>query len=629
METTSNQTRNKDGVPIWSGDAGTFVAYEEQCLVWEQGFAPHKRATCAPRLISELQGAARRLVLGKPPDWVSYPGGVRKLMNHLRQALGKPQLAELGEFLSKYFKGTKRRPQETINEYVTRKSESYMRACQALQRVTPTAKTTPSTTTAGSGWQPHWENTHSRRSSIDASETGSQANQGDDENETTTASTANQQEGNRGWDNWGSGYGGWSSWWGSSWGWGNSYYGGQAWPSQWQQQEWYSREDVSETAPEILPDFVQGWLLLQDAGLSLAERNVVQTALAGDFAFAKVAQELRNQLPETEVRRHDQHHRASGFLGDEISDGDDGALSDGGREDWTEEGLVAWEDAEKEAQAAMVVAAQAKRTLREARMKQLQVKQSRKYYKVPPSSGRSAGHVPDDSRMTCLACGKIGHRAANCPSKSTGSQSANSAEESAPFVCFSTTPEQEDPVTYYLDEPECQAAWSAETPMTTHEAVKAGYAVVDGGATKTLGSVTAIENILAINHKKWGKDKLKGVDQANRPLFGFGNSTENRCLSTVKLGVQAGAHEGELSVHALGQGSGPVLLSVDTLRRLKAVIDFDSDLAVFRALDDSRVIKLARSQTGHQLLPLTENWWDCSFTARKNIPGLDVYLPQE
>ncbi|CAE7559277.1 unnamed protein product, partial [Symbiodinium necroappetens] len=180
------------------------------------------------------------------------------------------------------------------------------------------------------------------------------------------------------------------------------------------------------------------------------------------------------------------------------------------------------------------------------------------------------------------------------------SHTANSAEEAAPFVCFCTAPESEDPVTYYLDEPECQAAWSAETPMTTQEAVKAGYAVVDGGATKTLGSVTAIENILAINNQKWGKDKLKGVDRDNRPLFGFGNSTENRCLSTIKLGVQAGAQEGELSVHALGQGSGPVLLSVDTLRRLKAVIDFDSDLAVFRALDDSRVLKLARPGSAFQ-----------------------------
>ena len=465
---------------------------------------------------------------------------------------------------------------------------------------------------------------------MDASEQSSQADPGDDDHETTTASTGRAWEASTSWDNWGSNYGSWSSWWGSSWNWNNQYYGNQSRPPQWNQQDWYAQPEAAEPAPEILPDFVQGWLLLQDAGLTLAERNVVQTALAGDFAFARVAQELRNQLPEAEVRKHDQHHRASGFIGDEISDGDDGALSDGGREDWTEDGLVAWEEAEREAQTALLAAATAKRTLREARMKQLQVKQSRKYYKVPSSGGRgNTGHVPDDSRMTCLACGKVGHRAANCPNppKSTGSQSAHSAEESAPFVCFCSAPEEEQMHNYYSDELDYQAAWSAETPMTTQEAVKTGYAVIDGGATKTLGSVTALENILAINHRKWGKDQLKEVDRSNRPLFGFGNSTENRCLSTIKLGVQAGDHSGELSVHALGQGTGPVLFSVDTLRRLKAVIDFDNDLAVFRALDESRVIKLTRSQTGHQLLPLTENWWNSSFTAREKIPGLDAYLP--
>ncbi|CAE7028551.1 unnamed protein product [Symbiodinium sp. CCMP2592] len=634
METTSNQTRTKDGVPIWSGDTATFVAYEEQCLLWEQGIAPHKRGTCAPRLISELQGAARRLVMGKPPEWVSYPGGVRKLMNHLRQALGKPQLAELGEFLSKYFKGTRRRAQETINEYVTRKSEAYMRACQALQRVTPTSKPASSNQQQSSWRQPYWETSQSRRSSVDASEMGSQADQEDDEAETTAASTGRARNSSSGWDNWGSdySYGGWSSWWGSSWNWDNQYYGNQSWPSQWNQQDWYARTEAVDTAPAILPDFVQGWLLLQDAGLSLAERNLVQTALAGDFAFDKVAQELRNQLPETEIRKHDQHHRASSFIGEDISDGDDGALSDGDRDSWTEEGLAAWDEAEKEAQTALVAAAHAKRTLREARMKQLQVKQSRKYFKVPSSGGRgSTGYVPDDSRMTCLACGKVGHRAAHCPNppKPAGTQAANSAEEEAPFVCFSTAPEEEHGCNYYSDEIEPQAAWSVATPMTTHDAVKAGYAVIDGGATKTLGSVTALENILAINHRKWGKNQLKEVDRGNRPLFGFGNSTENRCLSTIKLGVQAGNHEGELSVHALGQGTGPVLFSIDTLRRLKAVIDFDNDLAVFRALDENRILKLARSQTGHQLLPLTENWWSSSFTAREKIPGLDAYLPKE
>ena len=58
-------------------------------------------------------------------------------MTHLRQALGKPRVNEVTDLLATYFKGTKRRSGETMNEYTTRKTEAYMRASPALQRVQP------------------------------------------------------------------------------------------------------------------------------------------------------------------------------------------------------------------------------------------------------------------------------------------------------------------------------------------------------------------------------------------------------------------------------------------------------------------------------------------------------------
>ena len=84
--------RSKDGVPSWDGDAKTFQEYEEVALMWEQGVAHHKRDLCGPRLISELTGAARRFIIGKKADWVSYNGGVQKLLGHLRANLGLPQI---------------------------------------------------------------------------------------------------------------------------------------------------------------------------------------------------------------------------------------------------------------------------------------------------------------------------------------------------------------------------------------------------------------------------------------------------------------------------------------------------------------------------------------------------------
>ena len=129
--------RTKDGVPTWSGEASLFVQYEEAALLWEQSLTREKRYTAGPKLVQELSGAARRLVAGQPPGWVAYRGGVRVLMDHLRQGLGKPRVNEVTDLLAAYFKGTRRRAQESMNDYITRKTEAYMRACQALKRVQP------------------------------------------------------------------------------------------------------------------------------------------------------------------------------------------------------------------------------------------------------------------------------------------------------------------------------------------------------------------------------------------------------------------------------------------------------------------------------------------------------------
>ena len=99
-------TRSKDGVPQWPGDPSSFQAYEEECYLWEQTLAYHKRHMAVPRLKAELTGAARRLVMGQAADWAAYPGEVAELMKFLRSRLGKPQLPELSELLTKYFKGS-------------------------------------------------------------------------------------------------------------------------------------------------------------------------------------------------------------------------------------------------------------------------------------------------------------------------------------------------------------------------------------------------------------------------------------------------------------------------------------------------------------------------------------------
>ena len=117
------------------------------------------------------------------------------------------------------------------------------------------------------------------------------------------------------------------------------------------------------------------------------------------------------------------------------------------------------------------------------------------------------------------------------------------------------------------------------------------------------------------------------MDNTSPPVFSFGNSTENRCLSTARLQVYAGGVPGEMQIHTLEEGESPILMSIETLRKVGAIIDFEHDLAVFRNINSTRIMKLARSRTGHQLLPLTEDWMSNSVASRQAVSSLTSYLP--
>ena len=213
---------------------------------------------------------------------------------------------------------------------------------------------------------------------------------------------------------------------------------------------------------------------------------------------------------------------------------------------------------------------------------------------------------------------------ANCPHKPLGEtrSQANLADENtkdthqAPFVCYADT--HAGFATNHKDLA-CHTGQKEDEQLTTAEAVQKGMAVIDGGATQTIGSVAAVEAVMRQNKAKHGHSGLTGVNAKDPPVFSFGNSTENRCLSTARLQVVANGKRGEMQIHTLEDGESPILMSIDTLRRVGAIIDFEADLAVFRNLDPGRILKLTRGKSGHQLLPLAEDWMQHSQASAK--PG--------
>ena len=120
---------------MWDGDPTTFTEYAEIAGHWEQSVAYHKRYLCGPKLQAELSGSARRFVISMAPGWISFDGGVDRLLSHFGMHLGQLQLSEMSGYMVRCFKMSKRKRHEAMNEYITRKAELYMRACQSLDRV--------------------------------------------------------------------------------------------------------------------------------------------------------------------------------------------------------------------------------------------------------------------------------------------------------------------------------------------------------------------------------------------------------------------------------------------------------------------------------------------------------------
>ena len=239
---------------------------------------------------------------------------------------------------------------------------------------------------------------------------------------------------------------------------------------------------------------------------------------------------------------------------------------------------------------------------------------NRKYFRGPPGPSRTSGSTSsrDDSKINCLRCGKLGHRIANCPH---GADYKKPPDAMAPFVCYASA----GVVTEDQTEQTHQAL-AAEVP-TTQEAIMQGKCVLDSGATRSLGSARAIEQVMRLS-----ADAVSHVDVTDCPKFGFGNSSEETCVSTVHFKVKAQGQDGTLKVHALSGGEGPILFSIDALRKLKAVIDYEADLVVFRALDPSRIIQLEQTSSGHQVFPLTQDFYTNSTHVRQEVPSLMSYV---
>lgn len=388
-------------------------------------------------------------------------------------------------------------------------------------------------------------------------------------------------------------------WWGHSWSQGG--WRDDDW-RQWYPQSTYSQkydvsEPASQAADKFLPDFVVAWMLLQRSGLDHTERGTIIANLRNRFTTDNVKSALKLAWPEDDLRKRDNLRGAALLMDEDDDDGgatpDDAAYDDGAMSYLAEDDQQEYAHVCSEVDHALQAFQVARRTLKDAREKQSQFRKSRQFFQGKPHQNPMK---KDSSKtVTCFKCGGA-HPTSSCTK--TSQSSTGSAH-----LAFSVSG---------VDEPMAMASSTetcsepAELGFSLHQIVHEGKAIIDGGATSSVGSVDALNRVLALQEANQFPCQVD-VQVDDQPQFRFGNNGRTKCLSTTVLGVPLNEGSGSMKVHVHDIENQPVLLSVSALRSLKAVIDFEKDELVMKAVDPRRVIKLERTQSGHQLFPLASD----------------------
>ena len=613
----------KDGVPIFDGAPELFVAYKRAALVYAETIEWKKRTLVGPRLQAALEGSAKIAVEHMPPGWVSHEKGAWQLLDYLRLQVRAPTLAEAGRTMARFFYGVKRRRGEGMAAWIVRHDEALLEAkrtlAEAIHEYGP-SQGRPDYGSSGRQWmsQPSLRTSHgARETGSTTSERRSQRGGGTPlatEAEADAEEPEQDEENGEAEDEWG------DTWWQEdNWSW-------HGWNSQatygptddsWKQKEsmsqrtWDVSEAASKEAESFLPDFVIAWLLLQRSGLDATDKSVIVANLKNQFRTDRVKEALKLTWPDEELRKRDAGRGAALFSVEEAA-----MMAD--EDEPEEDAQPTWEDPsddyayqalEAEAQEAYATVVDAKRTLREAREKQAMMRRNRNFYSGKGSGKGNAGKGSSFSGRPppkCFRCGGP-HFRRDCPQ-----QEPSRAPDQGANLVFMTTQEETNGSNAAAEPEWLDGVALAAQPLDEHNlmvldrVIQEGKAIIDGGATSSLGSEDAVQRIAELNWEAQGSDGLE-ILPGEAPAFRFGNNGRHECMSTALLNLNLGGASSKMKVHLHDIPGQPVLLSVKGLKALGAVIDFDRDEAIFKNVNPWKVAQLETTESGHQLFPLAKD----------------------
>ena len=202
----------------------------------------------------------------------------------------------------------------------------------------------------------------------------------------------------------------------------------------------------------------------------------------------------------------------------------------------------------------------------------------------------------------CFICGAKDHDFRRCPKREASSSSTAPRTSYGNAVLFA---EKVDEVFMVEDDAVAMPVMSQAFSAVSREFP--GHAVIDCGATESISSLEALEEIMTLRAQKFGVEDFTVHQQ--RRAFRFGNGEMKKAESFVEIPQKLAGHSVSLGVHALDAPGVPLLLSIKTLRVLGAVVDFEKDMLCCKRIDKDHWIPLKRASNGHLLLDLTRDWF--------------------